>query len=127
MPEGRTLKMGGSGLAFSPLLFLAGGENHYHVQQETQAVFFKFFLLICLKPSVLFSSRFIFPSAYGRSSCWVAMGLTLLLSSVAAEAAVEMVVAARSTGSVGNGAASVGAAVCRLLLEDEGGQIWFGL
>jgi hypothetical protein len=55
------------------------------------------------------------------------MGLTLLLSSVAAEAAVEMVVAARSAGSIGNGAASVGAAVCRLLLEDEGGQIWFGL
>ena len=55
------------------------------------------------------------------------MGLTLLLSSVAAEAAVEIVVAARSTGSVGNGAASVGAAVCRLLLEDEDGKIWFGL
>ena len=85
------------------------------------------FFLDLFKAFYSLSSRFIFPSAYGRSSCWVATGLTLLLSSVAAEAAVEMVVAARSASSVGNGAASVGAAVCRLLLEDEDGKIWFGL
>jgi len=75
------LETGGSGLASSPLPFLAGGEKQHHLQSQTNNTNNQFFFLsslfrsvFCCLPPSLFYSLPKSDRAFG-----VAMGLALLL------------------------------------------------